>query len=149
LKKGSISSEMTFWIWRLIPTMVVLFFLGLFLFLFLDQEIKIIEIETEVLTNKLIYECLVFEEDGRKHIGTIDMEKFTKAHLSQCARKENLGYKATIGNKSISIMNAEFSQFFEVCNSVESFECQKEHKFVLVKDNQPTTVIVEVIKNKE
>lgn len=147
---SNISSETVFWIWRFIPTVAILFFLGLILFVFLGQEVDITEAETKILSNHLIYSCLVYNDGIRDIIGVVDMNKLSEENLKDCVSRQNLGYKVSLKNKEVYVMSADYRKWFDVCRTIKDFECTKNEEFVLVNQElKPEILTVEVIKNKQ
>ena len=148
MKRANFAPDLMYWFPRMFATILIFFFLSVILFSFFGQEINLTKLETELISNHLIYDCLVLEKGGNKQIGVIDKEKFTQHIISECIRRDNLGYKVTLGEKELFVMEKQFKDYFDVCKSIKSFECEKKEHLVLV-ENKLTKLTVEVIKNKE
>lgn len=144
-KKASfiISSEMVIWIWRFLFLIVVSIIFVFILSSYVHREIKIADLQENILITRLLYSQNCFGyEDVRIYPGIIDLEKFNEENLKKCIAHENrIKFKLTLSNEANEIKTIkdeeEIDDLIPLCEIKEKpFTCFNETKYVLIKNEK-------------
>mgnify|MGYP001587094404 CR=1 FL=1 len=109
---------------------------------FLDEKIDTTNIETFVLTKKLLNSesCLAYNDGLRLHQGIIDLAKVNSTRLVNCYTKKDFGYFIKIkdiDNKLIRIasnLDKRQEAYLDICSTIKNFKCIKKEDLILYYD---------------
>ena len=129
---------------NIVLLVIVVIFIAVVVDVHLNREIKTNELESHLLTTRLIYSpnCFLYQNEIRKYPGIIDLDKFDKNIIERCLiNKENTGFiidlKEINGTsiKTINI-NEDISDFLKFCNvKRKRFDCYFDEKYILLEEN--------------
>ncbi len=136
---------------------IVSVFIYLAAFQYLNEDIKTTQLETFLLSKKLVYSesCLAYRDDIKLNPGEIDLNKLNSQNLITCFSKPDFGYLVKISSfdgtliKSASNLNVKQEVNLPICKNVPHYECTTRRDIVQYHNGEELStgyIEVEVIK---